>query len=355
METIRVIDADTHVLETEDTWSFLKPGEQSMLPVSETSKNTDPTRKQSHYWNFMGHRRPRIYSDEDAGTPRAARELLDIKVRIRDMDAAGVDTHIMYPTVFLTEPGRNAGSGNRVGAQLQPLDGQSRRTLGGPAALDLPRPDAQHGSSVEEMRFAKEHGACGVLKKGDQEAGHWPAEEFFYPFYEEAQRLDLAICFHLGSGVPDFPSAKVFEAARFMRTRLPVVHAIHSIVYQKLGERFPTLRWAAVECGAGWMPWVKWDLDRRSERLGVKNFDVSGNIFTKNNIFVTCQPDEDLEYIIRLFGDDNLIAGSDYSHVDPSTEPDHVESFKKLVTDGVISETTLRKILYDNPKKCYGL
>ena len=73
-----------------------------------------------------------------------------------------------------------------------------------------------------------------------------------------AQRLDLAICFHLGSGVPDFPSAKVFEAARFMRTRLPVLHGIHSLIYEKVAERFPTLRFAAVECGAGWMPWVKW-------------------------------------------------------------------------------------------------
>ena len=39
-----------------------------------------------------------------------------------------------------------------------------------------------------------------MLKKGDAEAGFWPAEPYFYPFYEEAERLDLPICFHVGTG-----------------------------------------------------------------------------------------------------------------------------------------------------------
>ena len=39
---------------------------------------------------------------------------------------------------------------------------------------------------------AKDHGACGILKKGDLEAGKWPADPYFFPLYEEANRLDLA-------------------------------------------------------------------------------------------------------------------------------------------------------------------
>lgn len=54
--------------------------------------------------------------------------------------------------------------------------------------------------ALEELRFAKDNGACGVLKKGDEEAGHWPDDPYFFPLYEEAERLDMPVCFHTGSG-----------------------------------------------------------------------------------------------------------------------------------------------------------
>ena len=41
-------------------------------------------------------------------------------------------------------------------------------------------------NAVEEVRWSKDHGACGVFKKGNQEADQWPADDYFYPVYEEA-------------------------------------------------------------------------------------------------------------------------------------------------------------------------
>ena len=43
--------------------------------------------------------------------------------------------------------------------------------------------------TIKELQFAKDHGACGILKKGDLEAGKWPADQYFHPLYEEANRL----------------------------------------------------------------------------------------------------------------------------------------------------------------------
>ena len=54
--------------------------------------------------------------------------------------------------------------------------------------------------AVKELRFAKEHGACGVLKKGDREADKWITDPYFLPLYAEAEKLDLPICIHTGSG-----------------------------------------------------------------------------------------------------------------------------------------------------------
>ena len=39
-----VIDADTHVDETEDTWDFLRPTEQQLKPTAGSPSNPDPNR-----------------------------------------------------------------------------------------------------------------------------------------------------------------------------------------------------------------------------------------------------------------------------------------------------------------------
>ena len=353
VDTLRVIDADTHVLETEDTWNYLQPDEQGWRPAAEAPLNLDPNRRPVAYWNFDGRRRPRpITDDATAGTRAETRELLDVDARIRHMDELGIETHVIYPTVFLTEPALDAEhelawdrSYNRWMAE------RCDRSRGRLRWICIP-PLRNMDAALEELRRAKDHGACGVLKKGDEEAGHWPAEEYFFPLYAEAERLDMPICFHLGSGIPDFLPGKVFETARLMRSRLPVLHAIHSLVYCGITGKFPRLRWGAIECGASWATWVEWDLRRRADLHG---FTIGENMFKANNIYVTVQPDEDLPYIMRTIGADNLLSGSDYAHVDPSTEMGHVQALQKLAERGDISSDTVRKIVHENPKRFYGL
>ena len=54
-----IIDADTHVDETEDTWEYLAPGEQRFKPEYYVSKNYDPARGPGYYWIFSGKRQRR--------------------------------------------------------------------------------------------------------------------------------------------------------------------------------------------------------------------------------------------------------------------------------------------------------
>ena len=51
-----VIDADTHVDETEFTWEFMQPDEQEMRPVTEFPANPDPSRFPARYWRIDGRR-----------------------------------------------------------------------------------------------------------------------------------------------------------------------------------------------------------------------------------------------------------------------------------------------------------
>src|SRR5690242_10665398 len=100
-----VIDADTHVDETEDTWEYMLASEQDLKPVVGYPNNPDPTRPPTRYWLIDGERQPRLRRD-DARTKTTveARELLDVKVRLKDMDSLGVQTHVIYPTMFLIQP-----------------------------------------------------------------------------------------------------------------------------------------------------------------------------------------------------------------------------------------------------------
>ena len=120
--------------------------------------------------------------------------------------------------------------------------------------------------TIKELQFAKDHGACGILKKGDLEAGKWPADPYFFPLYEEANRLDLPICVHIGSGTPDFVPAREFSLGSFMRSQLPTVHAFHTIIRHQLPVKYPKLRFGIIEAGCSWIPFIAWELKRRMEK-----------------------------------------------------------------------------------------
>ena len=99
---MRIIDADTHVDETEATWEYLAEDEQHLKPTTAYPPNPDPSRPPSRYWMIDGHRQPRfIRSDANTRTTVETRELIDVEARLRDMDAMGVEIQVIYPTLFL--------------------------------------------------------------------------------------------------------------------------------------------------------------------------------------------------------------------------------------------------------------
>jgi predicted TIM-barrel fold metal-dependent hydrolase len=78
-------------------------------------------------------------------------------------------------------------------------------------------------------------------------------------------------------------------------------------------------------------------------------------VFKANRVYITCQVDEDLPYIISCVGEDNLMVGSDYTHRDPSMELEFRKILQERADRGEIPRSAVQKILYDNPKTFYGL
>jgi predicted TIM-barrel fold metal-dependent hydrolase len=303
-----------------------------------------------------------IRSDEETGTVVESRELLDVQTRLKHMDALGTEIQVIYPTMFLMEATEKTEvsvalrrSYNRWLADRCGKSGGRLRWVCLPPLLDI-------DESIKELRFAKEHGACGVLKKGDREADRWIADPYFLPLYEEAEKLDLPICIHTGSGIPDFSSAKDFSLAQFWRTKAAAVNGIETLVVNNIPSQFPKLRFGCIEAGASWASFIDYDLRRRAQSragrvsvLGGPQTVIKNNLFQENRIYITCQVDEDLPYILKFVGEDNLIVGSDYTHRDPSMEIEFRSLLQKRADRGEIPQSAVPKILYDNPKAFYGL
>jgi uncharacterized protein len=352
-----IIDADTHVDETEETWEYLSPSERAFRPTCVTDDHDGKC-----YWLIDGSRFLRIPRTFDrTGMAVEAGELRDVPARLADMDRMGTAVQVLYPTLLLLAPARRPevdrairGAYNRWVAERCEQSGGRLRWVCVPSVADL-------DAALAEIRWAKEHGAVGVMKKGDPDFGRWPADPYFFPLYEEAQRLDLPICFHQGTGMSDFATGADFSLGRFQRLPLSVVNGFYSFVVNSVPERFPRLRFAFVEAGASWVPYVTYDLRRRSVRhaeggnIDGVSFRVSADLLRSNRCYVTCQVDEDLPYILNFTAGDTFVVGSDYGHSDPSVEHDFVGLLEARARRGEIAPDLVSKLTHDNAKALYGL
>ena len=362
------IDSDAHVDETEDTWNWLREHEQQFKPDTEYRGAAKPgfyaadsPSRMDRYWKIDGRRRPRfVRSDEITNTTVETRELLDPKARVRQMDEMGAEVQVLYPSLFLVQVSDNPAvdlalkrSYNRWLADRCHDTGGRLRWVCLPALDNIEQ-------SIEELRFAKANGACAVMKKGDREAGHWVNEEYYFPFYEECQRLDLPVVFHIGAGVLDTTPNKEFRWARFAKLGVPALHAYYNLAMFGVPKKFPGIRWGFIEAGASWIPYMAYDIKRRLDRLAMEfqpgyEYEKPSDIVTKNKFYITCQVDEDLPYILKYTSENNLLVGSDYTHADSSGEMDFARLLQERATNGDIPQSAVRKISYDNGKHFYGL
>jgi predicted TIM-barrel fold metal-dependent hydrolase len=142
---------------------------------------------------------------------------------------------------------------------------------------------------------------------------------------------------------------------------LPPLHAFNSLISFGIPVKFPGVRWGFIETGASWLPHMVYQMQRRMRRLrlepgaGSYDYKTPADYIRLNKFYITCQVDEDLPYILQYTGEDNLLAGSDYTHADSSQEMDFVRLLQERADRGEIPQTAVQKIVSDNPLKFYGL
>ena len=305
-----------------------------------------------------------IRSDKDSGTIVESRELLDIDVRLKHMDEFGTDIQVIYPTLFLMEASEKPEVSTAMRRSYNRWLGERCSHSGGRLRWVCMPPVQKIDAVLEELTWAKEHGACGVLKKGDREAGKYPADPYFEPLYAAAEKLDLPICIHTGSGIPDFSPAREFSHGQFMRTKAAAINGVLGLVLHKIPMKFPKLRIGCIEAGSMWAPFVAYDLRRQAikqqgrESVGVLGVPLIDIRATSSRTIASRSParwTKTCRYILKTVGEDNLMVGSDYTHRDPSMELEFRKELQERADKGDIPQPAIQKILYDNPKAFYAL
>jgi len=247
-----------------------------------------------------------------------------------------------------------ARSYNRYMARTWEQGGGRLRWVAIPPLRSIP-------DAAQEIRIAKDHGAVGVFFRG-VEGNTTLVEECLFPLYQTAMDLDLPICIHTGAGSPAI--AKVFDRSvnhNLPQNRVLPVFAFRDIVAHRLPERFPGLRFGFIEASASWVPYVLHHL-RRSHSLPIETgmakpgvedmWEWGPRLFRDYGLFVATEVDEDIPYLLKFTGEDNIIVGSDYGHQDQSRETGMVATLRSR--DDVSAEV-IEKILCDNPRRFYGM
>ncbi len=304
------IDADAHIDENEHTWECLDKEDARFKPISFDLPDSEPAGpsdgRRHRLWLIDGNARLRRFrSDQATGTTREPRELIDVE--------------------------RTAGSRGRL------------RWVAQAPLLSMDEVPAV-------LRFAKDHGACGVMKKGVECGSREAADPYFFPLYEEAAKLDLPICIHQGSGASNQSNTGDFANMSVLN----VLSAFRALAAARVPDMFSKLRFGFIEAGASWIPYLIKELGMRGKAAKAEH-DFKTGFLAHNRFYVTCDTEDDIGYLLNFGAEDYLMLGTDYSHVDQSAELQAHQVLLDKAQQGDFSSTAAAKIVGDNARRFYGL
>ena len=363
MESHPVIDADAHVVESARTWEYMDPSDKQFRPIPLETPEEAGVRLQ--YWlidgKVRGFRFPAFSEDElkkrmdlagrKFADDQEVRELGNVGLRLDHMDRSGVDVQVLHNTMFI-EPATD-----RPAVEVALCKSYNRwladiwRQGKGRLRWSCMAPTLAMSDALDQIRFGKANGAVAVLLR-PIEGNRLLVDPYFYPIYEEASRLDLAIAIHISNGnswMVDMVKHPVATAAAFHKFRIPTVACFSDLLLSDVLVNFPKLRIGFIEASAQWVPWVVHEAKNRFKALGRK-WPERG--VSEYRMFVTCENSDDIPYIVDQAGEECLVIGTDYGHTDTSSDIDAIKTFKAR-TD--VAPEIKQKILSDNARALYGL
>ncbi len=184
-------------------------------------------------------------------------------------------------------------------------------------------------------------GAHSLLVPSRCPQRHSPSHIGLDPVWAVAQEAGIPILFHVGGeekmsghykhnglpAVPDFQGGDDnFTSVSYMPIPNSVMQTLATLIFDGVFDRFPRLKWGAIELGAAWLPgWMRamdaaavafMKNETRLQRLSAKPSEL-----VQRQIRVTPYPHEDTGWFVRNSGDRVCLFSSDYPHIEGGRHP----------------------------------
>src|SRR5215472_955604 len=284
------------------------------------------------------------------------------------LDELGFSSQLVFTTWFLglmdleyrDDPGLTHAVARAFNRAMVDFCSVDQRLL---ATCYVPLADFDGARAV--ARDAIELGAKGLLIPSRCPRGHSPSHVEFDPLWATAQEAGLPILFHVGGGgqllspdyfknglspVPDFHGGDGnFRSIDYMAIPNPPMQTLAALIFDRVLDRFPRLRFGVIEQGASWLPgWMR-SLDtahsaffKNEERL--QKLSLKPSEFVRRQVRDTPYPAEDTGWIIANSGAEICMFSSDYPHVEGGRNP--LKRFGASMANS--SDLEMRRFYRDN-------
>jgi predicted TIM-barrel fold metal-dependent hydrolase len=347
------VDSDGHILEPSDVWAEYLSAE--MLPYAPRWGTDNEGRRRRIIGGVTQPEFPfpRYDSEPVMGA-------VDPVARLADMDRAGIDVGVIFPSAGLhfaaiERPSVCRALCSAYNNWLFDFCTPDRRRLR--AAALVPQHDPAE-AAVEARRAVVELNCAGVMLRPNPINGRTLDDPSFDPLWQTLEELDAPLILH------EATTMNVPQAGRDRYTNYMFLHvvthphehqmAMMSLICGRVLERFPGLRVAFVESGCGWVPYWLERLEQHIDYWGHASVPLAmrPREYFARQCYVSPFADEaHLPQVIQSIGDENLIYTSDYPY--PYVGGDRVTSALRERTD--IEPGSIRQIACENARRFYRL
>lgn len=362
--TMMIIDADSHVIECEETWQYLDPKFAKRRPVPVAVPGDTSFLDWNTFWVIDRQVRHfgatpiegNVMAGRKSYSP-GVQQLTDIKGRVAAMDRMQVARQLVHPSFTLStlteDPELEAALFQSYNTFMAKACAASGGRIFFNAVVPYRRPEL---AVAEIRRLSGMSGMASVLVRGLE----WdkPIDDpSHYPVFAEAERQGLPMVVHLGVGSPSMyrmfdgmthPVAerKTFYPPRSRRllSTLTVQYAFYNLMESTLIDDFPKLKWVFLEGGGcTWMVGAV----RTIERTGKANVL---DYFKAGRVLVGCEPDDDIPYAAGVLGENALVVSSDMPHFDEAAHDSIAEEYQGR---GDLSPALLKKMFAQNAERVF--
>ena len=323
-------------------------GQISRAVTNPTFNPVSPAGSLMEYFRGNPNGRP---MHELLGTPEPIRpEYRQRDARLRVMDAQGLEKIWLFPTLgMLYEDALKHDPGavvllfrafNRWLAEDWGMAYQDRIFASPYISL------ADADEAVIELEWALDQGARTVVLRAAAPTTvtgpYSPAHEMFDPFWSRVNESGITVVIHAGDAgqssngyaadgfSASFKQGRVTPSIKMFAIERAAHDFLVTLVLEKLFVRFPNVRVASVENGSEFLAPLFRKLRGTAKKMP-GYFSEDPVVTFQRHVWINPFWEDDVNEIVDLMGDDRVIFGSDWPHIEGLPEPtDWVTELQKL-------------------------